>query len=68
MTRWTEKSWFYMVTRQASFKADLDGCDREISDCLLVFNVSALYPDGIFLDDLLDGCAHGRTGTPARRG
>ncbi len=43
MTKWADKSWFYMLNHQASFKADLDGCDKEISDCLVIFSVSALY-------------------------
>jgi hypothetical protein len=68
MTRWAEKNWFYMLMRQADFKADLDGCDRGISECLLIFSVSTLYLEGMLLDDLLDGCAFGRAGAPAGRG
>lgn len=62
MTKWAEKSWIYMLEHQADFKADLDGCDRGISGCLLIFSVSALYLEGMLLDDLLDSRAHGTAG------
>ena len=30
-----------MLIHQGEFEGDLDRCDKGISDCLLVFNVSA---------------------------
>lgn len=41
MTKWAKKNWFYMLIHQGEFEGDLDGCDKGIFDCLLVFNVSA---------------------------
>ncbi|KAF8338498.1 kinase-like domain-containing protein [Amanita rubescens] len=41
MTRWDGKGRLYMLTHQADFKADLDGCDRAISECLLIFTTVA---------------------------
>ena len=37
-----------MLIHQGEFEADLDRCDKEISDCLLVFNVSATCLKVIF--------------------
>ncbi|KAF8331185.1 kinase-like domain-containing protein [Amanita rubescens] len=46
MTKWAEKGWFYMLKHQADFKADLDGCDKEISDCLVIFT-TAVHVEGL---------------------
>ena len=41
MMKWAQKSWFYMLIHHDEFEGDLDSCDKGISDCLLVFYVSA---------------------------
>ena len=48
MTKWANKNWFYMLIYQGEFEGELYGCDKEISDCLLVFNVRATCLEDIF--------------------
>ena len=45
MAVWAGKNWFYMLIHEDEYEDDLDDCNKGISDCLLVFNVSACLKD-----------------------
>ena len=45
MMKWAGKNYFYVLFHEVEFEDDLNDCNKAISDCLLVFDVSACLKD-----------------------
>ena len=64
MQKWSEKTWFQMLVHQGDFDVKFNDCCTEISDCLGLFSVGAIYPGRLIIEDRPDHLPNGNVGRP----